>query len=305
VRLRSGWKNGTYRFSGFNPELHMPKLNERLPKYRLHRRSGQAIVTLGGKDHYLGPHGCETSKIEYDRLIAEWLAHGRLAPEPVNAQPAISVNKLILAFWEHAQNYYRRPDGTMTSEVTNLQQVLRLLRRLYGKTAANEFGPRALKTIREQMIAMNWYRKSINKQISRIKMVFRWAVENEMLPPSVHQALQAVRGLSRGRTNARESLPIRPVPEDLIMAIQPFVSRQVWSLIQLQLLTGARAGELVMLRGVDLKTGDQIWTVEPDQHKTSHLGHSKRIYFGPQAKAIVQEYLQGRVLDAYPPAIRC
>jgi integrase len=278
----------------------MPKLNERLPKYRLHRRSGQGIVTINGKDHYLGPHGCQTSKIEYDRIVAEWLAHGRQAPQPVSAaQPSLTVNELLLAFWEHAQNYYRRPDGTLTSEVTNLRQILRLLRSLHGNTSATEFGPRALKTIREQMIALKWHRKSINKQISRVKMIFRWAVENEMLPPYVHQALQAVRGLSKGRTDAPESLPIRPVPEDLIAPIQTFVSRQVWALVQLQLLTGARAGELVLLRGIDLKTGDAIWTVEPDQHKTSHLGHSKRIYFGPQAKMIVQEYLLGRALDAY------
>ena len=277
----------------------MPKLNERLPKYRLHRRSGQAIVTLNGKDHYLGPHNCETSKIEYDQFIAEWLACGRQTSQPVGVQAAISVNELILAFWEHAQKYYRRPDGTLTSEVTNLRQILRLLRSLYGNTPATEFGPRALKTIREQMIALKWHRKSINKQISRIKMIFRWAVENEMLPPSVHQALQAVRGLSKGRTDAPESLPIRPAPEHLIAAVQPFVSRQVWALIQLQLLTGARAGELVLLRGIDLKTGEAIWTVEPDQHKTSHLGHSKRIYFGPHAKLLVQEYLRDRALDTY------
>ena len=32
----------------------MPKLNGRVPKYSLHRASGQAIVTLNGTDHYLG-----------------------------------------------------------------------------------------------------------------------------------------------------------------------------------------------------------------------------------------------------------
>ena len=51
-----------------------------LPKYRKHRVSGQAIVTLSGKDFYLGPHGTKASKSEYDRLIGEWLANGRQAP---------------------------------------------------------------------------------------------------------------------------------------------------------------------------------------------------------------------------------
>ena len=48
----------------------MPKLTYSLPKYRKHRASGQAVVTLNGRDFYLGPHGSKVSKMEYDRLIA-------------------------------------------------------------------------------------------------------------------------------------------------------------------------------------------------------------------------------------------
>ncbi len=51
----------------------MPTLTQCNPKYRKHRASGQAIVTLHGVDHYLGPHGTKASKAEYDRLIAQWL----------------------------------------------------------------------------------------------------------------------------------------------------------------------------------------------------------------------------------------
>ncbi len=29
----------------------------RVPKYRLHRPTGQAVVTLNGRDTYLGKHG--------------------------------------------------------------------------------------------------------------------------------------------------------------------------------------------------------------------------------------------------------
>jgi hypothetical protein len=70
-----------------------------------------------------GPHGSETIKLECDPLIAEWLAHGRQSPHPVQTQTAVSINKLILAFWQNAENYCRRPDGTHTSEVSNLRQV--------------------------------------------------------------------------------------------------------------------------------------------------------------------------------------
>ena len=40
------------------------------PSYRLHKPSGQAIVTLSGKMHYLGEHESPESHQAYERLIA-------------------------------------------------------------------------------------------------------------------------------------------------------------------------------------------------------------------------------------------
>ena len=56
-----------------------------LPKYAKHKASGQAVVRLSGKDFYLGPHGTKASKLEYDRLIGEWLANGRQLPKSLVA----------------------------------------------------------------------------------------------------------------------------------------------------------------------------------------------------------------------------
>jgi integrase len=293
----------------------VPILNGRFPKYRLHRNSGQGIVTLNGRDHYLGLYGSDESKASYDRLIAQWLSQGRqthspappvtskspksLVPQSAQLETGPTVNQVIHGFWQHAKIHYRKPDGTPARELDNFRPALRPLRRLYGPSPAGKFGPMSLKALREHMIGLDWCRSHINKQISRIKSVFRWAVENELVPTSVHYGLSAVKGLQRGRTDAREAKAVRPVAENLIAAIQPFVSREVWSLIQLQLLTGARPGELVLLRGVDLKTADLIWTVEPETHKTAHHGHSKCIYFGPQAKMILQPFLQSRPLGTF------
>jgi hypothetical protein len=57
----------------------MPKLISGNPKYRRHRASGQAVVTLSAKVHYLGPYGSKASKAEYDRLIRR-VARGRPLP---------------------------------------------------------------------------------------------------------------------------------------------------------------------------------------------------------------------------------
>jgi hypothetical protein len=47
------------------------------PSYRHHKPSGQAVVTLSGRDMYLGRFDSPERRAEHDRLIAEWLANGR------------------------------------------------------------------------------------------------------------------------------------------------------------------------------------------------------------------------------------
>src|SRR4051812_26626215 len=118
----------------------MPKLApNQIPSYRLHKQSGQAIVTLSGRDFLLGHHGSPESRVEYSRLTAEWRANGRSAP-PRDGM-ATTVAMIIARFWEHAQAYYRTPEGDDTGELSNFRHALRPLRRLYGHTPAMEFGP--------------------------------------------------------------------------------------------------------------------------------------------------------------------
>ena len=56
----------------------MPKASTlRVPSYRRHKPTGQAVVTINGQDIYLGKWNTAASRAEYDRLIAEFLANGR------------------------------------------------------------------------------------------------------------------------------------------------------------------------------------------------------------------------------------
>ncbi len=176
----------------------MPRLIHRPPKYRKHKASGQAIVTINGTDHYLGPYGTKASKLEYDRLISEWLAHGRVLP--TGPDPTLTITEVLAMYVKWAKGYY-----LASNELEHIKLAIRPLKELYGRTPAAAFGPLALKTVRERMIANGLTRSGINKRIGRIKRIFRWAVENELLDPSVFHALQALRGLSRGRTKAKEA----------------------------------------------------------------------------------------------------
>ena len=83
----------------------MPKISaDATPRYRNHKASGQAIVTISGRDHYLGPHGSAASRREYDRLITEWIANGRTEPSPKTESTVV---ELIAAYVRQAKVYYR------------------------------------------------------------------------------------------------------------------------------------------------------------------------------------------------------
>src|SRR6516162_9496484 len=103
------------------------------PRYRKHKATGQAVVTLNGKDHYLGRYGTAASKAESDRLIGEWLASGRQLPQP----NGITVVELCRA--------YRHAVGSRLSggRADNFKAVLGIVRKAYGMALVPEFGPKS------------------------------------------------------------------------------------------------------------------------------------------------------------------
>jgi integrase len=146
--------------------------------------------------------------------------------------------------------------------------------------------------VRRHMIDSGLCRKVINQRIGKIVRVFRWATENELVPATTYQALKAVSGLRKGRSAARESEPVKPVPESHIVAIQPHVVPQVWAMIQLQLLSGMRPGEVTVMRTCDLDISSRTWVYSPERHKTEHLGRERRIYLGPRAQAVLESWIK-------------
>lgn len=199
----------------------------RVPKLCKHRATGQAVVRLNGKDFYLGRYGSAAAKAEYDRRITEWLANGR---QLSNSEDGLSVSELILVYIRHAATYYGKA-GASTSEYDSICQAMKWLRQCYGKTPVKAFGPLAFQAVREKLVSAGLARPTVNAYMSRIRRCFRWGTEQELVPPSVYHGLQAVTGLKRGRTLAREPEPVKPVPQAFVDAVLPHVRPQVAAMI--------------------------------------------------------------------------
>ncbi len=269
----------------------MPRFSDRLtprtPKYRKHRASGQAVVTLSGHDYYLGPYATKASRTEYDRLVAEWLAGGWQLPGTGGSD--LTVVELCAAFLRHARAYYRK-DGRPTSTVGGIEQAIAPLARLYGRTPVAEFGPKRLKALRHGILQTGRAnRTTINKRVRIIRQMFEWGVAEELVSPSIYQALAAVKGLRKGRTAAREPVPVPPVPVEVVEATLPHVFPVVADMVRLQRLTGCRPSEVCQVRPMDIdRTGD-IWVYRPASHKTEHHERSRVIFIGPKAQAVLSD----------------
>jgi hypothetical protein len=204
----------------------MHRLSDKLPSYRLHKAKGSAVVTLNGRDHYLGPYNSPESRAGYDRIIAEWLAGGRrLATEATPAD--LTIVEVLNHFWPHAERHYRTLAGKRSNELNKFKHTIKPLEGLYGEMEAREFSPLNLKALRQTMIESGLCRNTINQRIGRIVHIFKWAASEELVPAGIYQALKTVSGLQKGRTDAKESQPVRPVPDAFVDAIKPHVARQV------------------------------------------------------------------------------
>jgi integrase len=260
----------------------MPKLITHVPKLSRHIR-GQAFVKIAGQQIWLGRHGDPHTGEKYDRLVAEWLANGRTLPTPPSQQPTMTILHLLAPYWRWAQQRYT------AAEVDTIKSALRVVEQLYGSQPATAFGPNAIRAVRAEMIRRGWTRRQINRQISRVRALFRWAASHELLHESIYNQLKTVEPLRRGE--AAERPRVTPVSRNFIRVVRHRVSRQVRALVDLQLLTGARAGELVSLRDTDIDCTGEVWKHNPSEHKTAHHDKERRIYFGPKAQKILRLFM--------------
>ncbi len=300
-----------------------------IPSYLRHKATGQARVILGGKTYYLGPYKSAESRAEYRRLCAEWDAsNGSIQPAgaPSGAEfrgsttkPALFVSELIVAYVRHACVYYVK-DGVQTSEVDVINAAMRPVKELYGHTLARNFGPVALAACRQKLLERNVMvrrkgpdgkvqivegdrklsRGTVNKFVAAIRLMFRWAAAQELIPGSIPQALANLPGLRKGRSTAEETAKIRPVRDEFVESSIPHMPGQVAAMVQIQALTGCRPGEIVIMRGCDLNTTGKIWEYTPRLHKTEHHENDRgrTVYLGPQAQEVLRPWLKAD-LEAY------
>jgi integrase len=303
--------------------------------YRHYKPKDLAMVVINGHAHYLGKYDSPASWEKYYQLLAQ-LASGKLPgdcePEPLDDPP---INEVIVRYMtEHVLTYYVKA-GQPTSEQETISQALGFVRRVFGTTSATDFTPKKLKAVRDAMIAhkvtrnvqvrdpktgkvvrdpetgearteVRVYadglgRKYINKQVSRIRAMFAWAIEEEVIDPERGAkqlvALRAVKALKRGKTTARERPRVRPVSTADIKVVLPLIPPTVRAMILVQRYCGGRPQDLVQMRPCDIHRSGSVWEYRPPRFKSEHHNDDndpdfdRIVYLGPRAQRILKPRL--------------
>lgn len=278
------WFLGNYpeTFSGKGSQMR------KLPSYR-RTANGCARVTINERDYSLGRHGTKASKARYDQIIAEYLASGRSKNFGLSVSDQ-TLAELMVEYLDHCKSWY--PKGP-NSETLRIKSVLSELKALYLSLPVVEFGPRQFEAVRERLLdpTRKLSRNYINAQMKRLKRMFKWAAQKEVITWEAYYRLKEIPGLQRSRTRAKETEPVQPVDETLVAATLKLCSPVVADMIKVQLLTGMRPHEVCDLTPGMIDRSGECWVATLPQHKTAWRGKKREVQIGPKAQSILLPYL--------------
>jgi len=260
-----------------------------------HRRRWRWKVKLPGderrRDIALCPPGSRQATT--DRAVAVeiawriWEQACRSAGSP--ALPSRTVASLVAEYLRYLEQEF----GAVRSPryFTTVAASLRPLVACCGNMLAADLRPQNLRNMQDYLIKRGRARQTINGYTQAVKRLYKWAAEQELVPLQTYQRIALVGGLRKGQRGVREGREVTPVAPEHVLAVAPYAAPPVAAMLQLQLYTGMRSGEVTAITGT-------IWWYTPETHKTAHLGYTRQIPLGPRAQQVLHPFL-ARPVDAY------
>jgi len=267
----------------------------RIPKYCLHKATGQGYARLRGRCVYFGPHGAEESRKRYEAAIAELLT----TPEgtaPAKAPSPASVR-------EGVEGYLIEMKGEWGDGERGIRHLVRLRHALdvvvakFGPMPLARFGVAQLEAVRREMVRRDWSRKHVNENVNVVRRCWKWLTLRGHVPAGVLERIQALEHLKAGRSPARESQRHEPPDADVLARVLMRLDRTnpvVAAMVRVQLASGARTGELVAMSTDRIDTTGPVWIYRPLQHKNLHRGKGRAVVLPPEAVAAIRGVVLAR-----------
>lgn len=277
----------------------MPRKPTWPPRIHVHRPSGRARIRVDGKDYYLGAADSDEAKAEYARLVALLASAAQASPRPKGPPPP-TVDALVAA-------WLAEESGRLTDkELGNYRRALAVLVRVAGAEPAAGLDCARLRDVRTAMTTASWLSSDereyfarmkreprwsarvANRQVGRIKTVWRWLEETKRLPKGSWGELRLLRGIDPTDRRVRRLPKVRPASwEDVEATCSKLRSRTVRAMLRLTWLTGMRPGECRRMRGREVDRSGPVWLYRPGKHKNDWRGQDRVVPIGPRAQAIL------------------
>jgi integrase len=265
------------------------------PTISWHGPSKRAYITYAKKRYYLGRWESKEQpipkavRLKFHAIVGQLWHLGKAEPPP----------NLEWSVGEMADEFLDAIKGKFSpGEYTAFELATVAMVQLFGPTPAKAFTAGKLRQIQEYLLGKELSRIYINAQVGRIVRVFKWAVSFDRLDPSVLVAVKTVPGIPPGTRGVKESPGVNMVPLATVKETLPLLPEPVKSMVMIQLLTGARPGEVRAMTWGAIDRTEPIWIYRPVAHKTARLGKVREIPLGPAAQAVLMPFLRANP-DAY------
>lgn len=245
---------------------------------------------------YWGPYHSPDSEARYFESMGYWRRTGEI-PDHLRIRssklhPTTRVRDVVSLCLREAPIRCCK-DGKPTSHAGNVMYVMRELEDFCGDMLASEFGPRKLRAFRDHLLHPGTRsRRTVNDYVSIVVTCWRWATEHELVEAGNWQALRSLSRLKAGRTDARESSGIQPVDVADVRSTQQALPPTLRAMIDVQMLTGMRPGEVVIMRRSDLERDGDRMVYRPTRHKTQHHDRARVIYLPALAVEVLRPFVE-------------
>ena len=218
-----------------------------------------------------------------------WEAHTK--PASSLEVKCATVEDVCASFCEHAKTYYRRKDGTPTSEQESIPLSLRPLRDLYADTPVTALTHQDMIRVRDTIIGWGTCsRSTVNFYMARIRRMWAWALDEGLISAQVKAELSQVQPMKPNRTELREPVPVLAVPEADIKRVCAVAPDNFADMVRVHRLTGMRPEEVCAMQWQHIDTNRKPWIYRPPCFKTQWRGMIRAVLIGPKARAILSKY---------------
>ena len=259
-----------------------------IPIPRHHKASDRSYVWYEGRRVYLGKHGSQESVIAYQQFLENVSDKSELVDWEKTEH---TVRDILVAFLPYAEKRYSR-----RQTIFYWKQALGYLRP-YADLPADRFGPKKLKEIREALVSLGNARKTINQKLGYIKLVFKWAVSEEMCQEGTYRALTTLAPVDEKDEGVPAPRDVKPALWEHVEATIPYVPSVVHqAVIQLLWNTGLRAMNALTMKWSEIDKAGEVWRYTPTSHKLSWKGKTLTVSLGEASQELLLEYQAARPL---------